>query len=527
MGRGINLFLFVFFSLLFLVPEITLGAKANKTVKSSKTKTLKIKKSSFSKTAKKTTSKPKSTIKKPAAEPEEEFLDEDETEELEEEPETEEESSKLKFTIDFDTGAAALIHKNVNKYGFTLSRILLSAFKSWGNAEFKIELALLGLHMPDRNAAINAVDYPFNTEYNLRQAYVLYAPNIGENLQLTFKVGKMLVTWGKVDEFRPVDVINAEDKRFFMWYLKDDRKIGDWAGLFSIQYNTIESAFGVELIGLPLFQPTLMPEPGSPFYPKTNISGSITVDTKLPSTDLKYTNAGAKVFVNNLAGIDFDLYTFYGFKKEPVNHMIFNIVPFPPYFMLSKIEMIYPQIHLYGADMETVIPGIDTVFRFEGAYITGDEFYIDKDKVPQTELNSVLSKYPYLTKKQDYLSYVVAFEKDDLVNNLDVVLQYMGRYILDYYEYLSDKEMSHSIALILNYKIGDKVFKDRFKFNLIGVYWPEEMAYVMGTALTFKAAQNTSLILGVFFLEDLEDDDSFISMIEDSDMAFIRAQIKF
>lgn len=235
------------------------------------------------------------------------------------------------------------------------------------------------------------------SEVNLREAYV--------NAYLgpfDLRVGHQIVVWGRADGFNPTDNITPNNM-LARSPDEDDRRLGNF--LIRTFYNAQPMRF--EALWIPFFKSSVVPTNllqlppnviiGSPDYPDSRFKNStfaFKVNFERPSWDgsVSYFNGH-----NPFPGIDADL------------SAIVGLTPFVEMFPKSY------RMHVLGADFATTVGGrwgIRGEFAYRrphGAY--ADQFYIINPD----------------------LQYVIGVDRE-FSGNLDLILQYIGRYVLDFEE---------------------------------------------------------------------------------------------
>ncbi|MBI4824038.1 MAG: hypothetical protein HY805_07410 [Nitrospirae bacterium] len=148
---------------------------------------------------------------------------------------------------------------------------------------------------------------------NFKEAYIAFR---GE--QADFYLGKRLYSWGKAEGFNPTDNINPYD---FMDFL-DREKLGVFSA--SVEYAIGEST--VEVVLIPLFTPSRLPEQNNRWAGNVEDQVTITTVSQLPQADLRGREVPANTLENTqmagrlkttISGWDFALSIYHGMDSIP------------------------------------------------------------------------------------------------------------------------------------------------------------------------------------------------------------------
>ncbi len=233
--------------------------------------------------------------------------------------------------------------------------------------------------------------YEFNdylSEVNLREAYV--SAYVGP---FDFMIGHQIVAWGRADGINPTDNITPKNM-LARSPDEDDRREANF--LLRTFFNA--HPVRIELIWVPLFRSSVVPTNLIPFPP-----GIILGDPDYPDARLKNGAVAAKLNLE-LASFDCSLSYFNGFNPFSGVNAEFSLegmtIFLKPY-----------RLHVFGADFSTTLAGFG--LRGEMAYKDPQESY-SFSFIPHPELH-----------------YVIGLDKE-FSGNLSVILQYIGKHVLDY-----------------------------------------------------------------------------------------------
>jgi len=233
--------------------------------------------------------------------------------------------------------------------------------------------------------------YEFNddvSELNIREAYVstYFGP-------FDFRIGHQIVVWGRADGINPTDNITPKNM-LVRSPDEDDRREANF--LLRTFFNALPVR--IELIWVPVFRSSVVPTNLIPFPPGINLG-----DPDYPDAKLKNSAIAAKLNLE-LASFDCSLSYFNGFNPfSGVNAILTGqemTVFLKPY-----------RIHVFGADFSTTLAGFG--LRGEVAYRDPDESY----------------SFSYIPNPEFH--FVMGFDKE-FSGNLSVIMQYIGRHVLDF-----------------------------------------------------------------------------------------------
>jgi hypothetical protein len=233
--------------------------------------------------------------------------------------------------------------------------------------------------------------YEFNdylSEVNLREAYV--SAYIGP---FDFRIGHQIVAWGRADGINPTDNITPKNM-LARSPDEDDRREANF--LLRTFFNA--HPVRIELIWVPLFRSSVVPTHLISFPPGITLG-----DPDYPDARLKNGAVAAKLNLE-LASFDCSLSYFNGFNP-------FSGVNAELSAQGMTIFLKPYRLHVFGADFSTTLAGFG--LRGEMAYKDPQENY-SFSYIPNPELH-----------------YVIGLDKE-FSGNLSVILQYIGRYVLDY-----------------------------------------------------------------------------------------------
>ena len=261
-------------------------------------------------------------------------------------------------------------------------------------------------------------------ELGLRQAYMdLYFDSFD------LRIGKQQIIWGKADGVFITDIVSPKDMREFL--LPDFNEIRTGITSLKLDYYYGDNTF--ELVWIPLFTPTQMPENSSIWSVKPNYDLPFSFDYS--NADVKDKLSNSEIFAKYSllsSAIDFELMAAYSWDDDPTFHsekilntelgLVDSVVLKPEHHRLST----------FGGSFSTTLG--DFVVRGEGAYYNGKYFQ---------SANSIALDG---TEKKDYLHYLIGV--DFSIGDLKLSSQFIQQGILDYNDYLIKDEFENTVTFL-------------------------------------------------------------------------------
>ncbi len=203
--------------------------------------------------------------------------------------------------------------------------------------------------------------------YSLGEAYArVYLP------QLDLSLGREVVSWGKVDLLSPLDVVNPRD---LSSPLNPEKQAA--AMLHAVFYPLADGDYQIELVWLPVFQPST--PPAGDWAPQPNLPPGVTqVRRELPKSNLQNGVFGlrASASADVLDGLDLAAEVVRGYFPFPSPEGVEPVDPAQPAGPF-RLLLGYDRYTLFGGDFALAfsIPGVaeGLVLRGEAAYaLTAD-----------------------------------------------------------------------------------------------------------------------------------------------------------
>jgi len=322
--------------------------------------------------------------------------------------------------------------------------------------------------------------YEFNeslSEIKLREAYV--NAYIGP---FDFRVGRQIAAWGRADGMNPTDNITPKNM-LARSPNEDDRREANFLFRSFVNFQPLR----LEVIWIPFFESSYIPTNLISFPP------GITLDEP-DYPDARLENSAFAVKMNlEMASFDGSLSYFNGYNPFPGIDAVFP-APYSPGQEISVFPRSY-RMHVLGADFSTTVAG-SFGLRGEVAYKTPHKDHINIVYIPNPDLQ-----------------YVLGFDKE-FQGNFSIILQYIGKYVIDYnslvvplipadmpfYELVLKNRMiasqlyetSHSFS----FRAGWNLLYETLKIEFVGMVNITSEESFLRSKMTYDIADALTLTLG-------------------------------
>ncbi len=256
----------------------------------------------------------------------------------------------------------------------------------------------------------------------LREAFMEYTSESWD-----FRIGRQIIVWGKAFGIQITDIISPMDYTEFLARDYDDIRMP----VDSLKVRILRDSINLEMIWLPVFTPSILPEGDNPWAVKPNMSSDINVtyfQDIIPCRKFCNSEIGGKVSFY-FPGVDMAVSSFYTWADLPVmdksishdTNNTTNVIIQPHYHRLSF------------AGLEFSIPFNEFVLRSETA------FYYGKHFEPEA-----LSEKLF---KKNTINYLIGLDWSPYGNWM-ITAQFVDNFILDYNELIDNEE--HTMVVTLN-----------------------------------------------------------------------------
>ncbi|MDA3837654.1 MAG: hypothetical protein PF574_01575 [Candidatus Delongbacteria bacterium] len=261
-------------------------------------------------------------------------------------------------------------------------------------------------------------------EFGLRE---LYLDIFFDTMDI--RIGKQQVIWGKADGVFITDIISPKDLTEFLLPDFDEIRLGVTG--MKLDYYIGGSTF--EIVWLPVFTPTIIPETGSIWRvePDQENQQDVPITKVFDNSNENITASlenseffGKFSFMNSFADLEF--MAGYAWDDDFVMHS---------YTISTDSLIITPEYHrlgIIGGSFNKVVGPF--VFKGEGAYYSGKYF----STTEMTDLDKVVEK--------DYINYLIGADYSLFGVNLST--QFIQKYILDYDDALVNDKTENMVTFL-------------------------------------------------------------------------------
>ncbi len=335
---------------------------------------------------------------------------------------------------------------------------------------------------------------------SINEAYVnLYAGDFD------FRIGQQIVVWGKADGINPTNNITPMNM-FSLTPEQDDRRESNF--LIRTYYNL--NPLRIEWIWIPAYKPSALP------YHIIDFPNNISMSSEgnFPNNNLKHSSTAFR-FNFMFPSIDMSLSYFNGFNPQP-GISIHSVTESSALLKPDAYRM-----HVIGADFSSTT---DNLFGVSGYGLRGEFAY----RVPHKDYKEFI----HIINPEFF--YVFGIDRE--FGNMTVLLQYMGRYVIDfnvknrpdnlfdlmYYEIerksrifsSQSSELSNSFSLLIKYKL----LHETLNIELNSLYNLTTNESMIRPQIEYKIADNLEIrFIGEIFIGE---DDTRYGIISEELSAF-------
>ncbi len=339
--------------------------------------------------------------------------------------------------------------------------------------------------------------------FNMREIYLdMYFKNFD------LRLGKQQIVWGKADGVFITDVVSPLNLTEFL--LPDFDEIR--TGVTAAKLDYYIGSASLEAIVIPQFTPTLRPSHNSIWYRQPEFPAPATFDWSQAEVKPSLENSEAFLKYSNMTSkVDFELMGAYTWDDNPVMHIrkLFGVdssaMPPHPYLKGLNITPRYHRLFLAGGSFSTEIKGF--VLRGEAAFYKGKYFQTQDPDAG----DAIVQK--------DYLHYVAGLDFN--VGKVKLSTQFIQRYILDYDDYLREREMENTATFMARYDTpGETLHLELFSY--LGL---DKGDALIRPKITYDFEDGFSLLLGAnIFAGDTE---GRFGRYEDNSMIYTKIKYSF
>ncbi len=370
--------------------------------------------------------------------------------------------------------------------------------------DFSIIQNTMNLELRRQNEKVGFYVNPYLYQYpkgeidlGIREMYIDFFSD-----KFDIRIGKQQIIWGQADGVFITDIVSPKNlTEFLLWDFSEIRM-----GVTALKFNYyINDANSIELVGIPNFQPTILPASGSIWRPSTAFPVPATFDYSKQDIVLQVDNSEffAKYSLST-SSIDLQLIAGYTWDDDPTMHIFKTIDPNTMQLSGLTIQPQHHRLGLTGGSFSVDIAGF--ILRGEGAY------YFDKQF--QTEDPSASGALA----ERNYINYVIGLDKT--IGDWKFSGQFIQKTILNYDDLIQNDQFDNLATLMVNRTL----FREKVRLELFSYFGLNNQdAFVRFRAFYFpQDAVGLELGTNLFFGEE-----GTFGQYDKNDMIYARIKYSF
>jgi len=325
--------------------------------------------------------------------------------------------------------------------------------------------------------------------------------------ELSFKIGRIIHTWGNADELKPCDILNPQDLSFLLFQPLQERKIPSLSCLLSLRFF---ENFLIEGVFLPIFEPSVIDNSvyfPYPVFAEIKKNPFFTIQPAVFPLKRWRDSSWALRLGWSIFKIDGHFNYYNGYDTIPVYEISSLIyIPGPPPVITGTFKPDYKRIVMYGLDFQRAL-FFNITIRAELAWFDKGKFlYLDQNRFIIDNKSAIEKQYAEYTAGFDVSSFFLR----DLYLNFQI-----NQKIISKWSYiLKEKEITTSLLLAIEYPL----FEQRLKLKTRFFRGIEEEYNAFSFETEFKISGNASLTSGIWIFDGVSD--SLFAYYKDRDMLF-------
>lgn len=390
--------------------------------------------------------------------------------------------------------------QGIRMYGFARNYTGVLLNKETGYSIIQTTLDLDLTHSRDRiSFKANPYLYHYSdarVELDLREVYMdVYFDNID------VRIGKQQIIWGKADGVFITDVVSPKDLREFL--LPDFNEIR--MGVTAVKADYYLGNHTFELVWLPVFTATRMPEEGSIWRPVMDFP--VTPEFDYSQKDVKGSLKNSELFAKYSAitpMIDFEIMAGYAWDDDPAMHIRKSIDPQTMQSVSLNVTPRHHRLGIGGGSFSSTFGPF--VVRGEGAYYTGKYFNTADPMVAEAVV------------KKDYLHYLLGINYT--LRDINLSAQFIQQAVLAYDEQIEQDEFENTATFLARRDF----LRETLTLELFTYIGLNNTDALIRPRLFYDLADGFEILLGAnLFIGDK----GRFGQYRDNDMAYFKVKYSF
>ena len=367
----------------------------------------------------------------------------------------------------------------------------------------------LKLKRTDDNVSFFANPFIYQTPnqdvtLGLREAYMdVYFDN------MDLRIGKQQIIWGKADGMFITDIVSPKDLGEFL--LRDFDEIR--TGITSLKANYYLGDNTVEMVWIPTFTPTIMPDETSIWSRIPEFPLPITIDESQKEIPGRLENSEGFIKFSGMSSLlDYEIMAGSMWDDDPNLHVSPIIEQGNPQPLGLTLTPKHHQLTLVGGSFSSELGGF--ILRGEGAYYMGKQF---------SALNPDQLNLPTSLLEKDYAHYLIG--TDFSIGTTRFSTQFIQRAILDYDDLIVQDELDNTMTFLANRTF----LQETLTLQLFGYFALNNEDALIRPSVTYDLADGFEILAGANIFvknEDSENTGQF-GYYDDNDMIYVKMKYSF
>ncbi|NOZ09074.1 MAG: hypothetical protein GXO91_09425 [FCB group bacterium] len=378
-----------------------------------------------------------------------------------------------------------------------------------GNYDYAINQNTLDLRFNHTagNVAFYANPYLYQypqqeMELGLRETYMdIYFDN------MDLRIGKQQIIWGKADGVFITDIVSPKDLNEFL--LRDFDEIR--MGVTSLKADYYRGEQTLELVWIPTFTPTIMPDASSIWSRVPSFTLPVVIDDSRIEVPARLKNSEGFIKYSGMSSLlDFEVMAGIMWDDDPTLHITPIMEGEDPLPAALQLTPEHHRLTLAGGSFSSEWNGI--IFRAEGAYYQGKKFMANNNTGLPTDL-----------LEKDYLHYLIG--TDLSVGSTWLSFQFIQRAIFNYKDVIVDDRLDNTVTFLAN----RTYLKDTLTLQLFGYVGLNHQDALIRPSLTYDFADGFEILAGAnIFTGDADSSDpGLFGYYADNDMVYVKVKYSF
>ena len=367
----------------------------------------------------------------------------------------------------------------------------------------------LKLKRTDDNVSFFANPFIYQTPnqdvtLGLREAYMdVYFDN------MDLRIGKQQIIWGKADGMFITDIVSPKDLGEFL--LRDFDEIR--TGITSLKANYYLGDNTVEMVWIPTFTPTIMPDETSIWSRIPEFPLPITIDESQKEIPGRLENSEGFIKFSGMSSLlDYEIMAGSMWDDDPNLHVSPIIEQGNPQPLGLTLTPKHHQLTLVGGSFSSELGGL--ILRGEGAYYMGKQF---------SALNPDQLNLPTSLLEKDYAHYLIG--TDFSIGTTRFSTQFIQRAILDYDDLIVQDELDNTMTFLANRTF----LQETLTLQLFGYFGLNNEDALIRPSVTYDLADGFEILAGANIFvknEDSENTGQF-GYYDNNDMVYVKVKYSF